>query len=256
MHSQQTADELLRAGDVQGALHEYERLIQEGAENALAYQGAAQCYYQMRKFDEALAAGREAIKLRADLSAAHSIVAYALYRSGKKADSLVEARQAYDLGPGSPEAADCYGTILLAMGKAEEAIPPLRRALEQDSELISASNNLAIAYRDTNQRKLYLQQTISLFEQKRSFHNAIKMVEAGVVTYAGAISILVAVATLLAFVIRVPSLLLIPLIAIVRGWIIAFRFLRERNWLKAISFLLGATVAAGILYVLFVVAFR
>ncbi len=109
------ADALMRVADKSAAIAEYERLVE--AENPLALNNLAWLYME-----------------RSD------------------ARALSTAQKAHELAPDSADIADTLGWILVREGRAEEAIPYLRRSVQLNPRNPTVQYHLGIAYRDTGDR--------------------------------------------------------------------------------------------------------
>jgi serine/threonine-protein kinase len=107
---------------------------------------------EQQKLDEALAAFRQAIRLRADYHEAHNMLGYALARL-KKLDQAANAfSRAITLRPDFHLAHFNLGTVLAEQKKLDEAVAAYRRAIKVRPDLHIAHNNLGVALRE--QKKL------------------------------------------------------------------------------------------------------
>ena len=81
-----------------------------------------------RKYAEAAAAAREAVRLAPDWAEAHSKLGGVLRDQGKTADAIAEYREAVRLRPDWAEVQFQLGTTLMSLGRMADAEGPLRKA--------------------------------------------------------------------------------------------------------------------------------
>lgn len=124
------------------AVEHFRAAIDLDPENALAYTGLADCYTQLGwmklsapadTFPAAKAAAQRALELDDTLAEAHSSLAWArILYDWAWAESEEAFRRALELNPNYAVAHMWYGTLLIAVGRFEEAITAMRRAQELD----------------------------------------------------------------------------------------------------------------------------
>ncbi|WP_210395001.1 XrtA/PEP-CTERM system TPR-repeat protein PrsT [Motiliproteus sediminis] len=95
---------------------------------------------------------KELIKERPDNFIALNNLAWTLNDQGKSSEALTYAQRAYELRPNTPEIADTYGQILLAVDRFEEALQVLKPAFEAQSENPVIGYHYAQALLRTNAR--------------------------------------------------------------------------------------------------------
>jgi tetratricopeptide (TPR) repeat protein len=83
---------------------ELRRELAEAPANALAHALLGLCLGRLRRLDEALNAGREAVRLAPESAYAHYALAYLLDDHGRLEDALAEIGEALRRGPRSPDA--------------------------------------------------------------------------------------------------------------------------------------------------------
>jgi tetratricopeptide (TPR) repeat protein len=94
---------------------------------------------------EAVAAYREAIRLKPDFRMAHCNACAALAAQGKRAEAVAASREAIRLLPDFPEAHYDLGTGLAAQGKWAEAVAAFKEAIRLKPDYPEAHNNLGAA---------------------------------------------------------------------------------------------------------------
>jgi len=123
---------------------------------AAAHAGLADCYNMlatyggkppMEAFPKAKAEARKALDLDDTLAEAHISLAYALFRGDWKwADSEREFRQALAMNPKSAQAHQWYSNLLVALGRADEAIAHTKTAQELDSTSLIIRSHFGFVY--------------------------------------------------------------------------------------------------------------
>src|SRR6516164_8071911 len=97
------------------------------------------------KFDEAVAAYRQAIGIRPDLAEAYSNLGNALFAQGKLDEAVAAYRRAIGIKPDLAEAHSNLGGGLAAQGKLDEAVAAYRRAIGIRPDFAEAHSNLGNA---------------------------------------------------------------------------------------------------------------
>jgi serine/threonine protein kinase/tetratricopeptide (TPR) repeat protein len=123
---------------------------------AVAHAGLADCYNMLatygaqpptEAFPKAKAEARKALDLDDSLAEAHISLAYALFRGDWKwADSEREFRQALAMNPRSAQAHQWYSNLLVAQGRADEAIAHTKSAQELDSTSLIIRSHFGFVY--------------------------------------------------------------------------------------------------------------
>ena len=121
---------------------------------ALAYAGLADAYALLADFNVLPArevmpklqgAAAKALELDANLAEAHTSLAWVNFHQWDWGGAEREFKRALELNASYPTAHLWYGEYLTALGRFDEALPELNRALEQNP--LSPEINLALAYR-------------------------------------------------------------------------------------------------------------
>ncbi len=97
-----------------------------------------------RRYEEAIAACRDALRMRPDLVTAHLTLAGACYDLGNFDEAIVSLRQAMDLEPGRVETHTNLALVYGALGRYDEGISCYRRALEHDQQSAQAHLDLSV----------------------------------------------------------------------------------------------------------------
>jgi serine/threonine protein kinase/tetratricopeptide (TPR) repeat protein len=134
----------------------FEKAVALKPDYAVAHAGLADCYNMLatygarpptEAFPKAKAEARKAIDLDDTLADAHVSLAYALFRGDWKwADSEREFRQAIAMNPRSAQAHQWYSNLLVAMGRADEAIAHTKSAQELDSTSLIIRSHFGFVY--------------------------------------------------------------------------------------------------------------
>lgn len=235
------------------ALQLYLELIREGPANGLAYQGAAQCYWELKNHDAAVSACGKAIELNQNLAIPHIILAknHARHRDFDKA--LAEALKAYEKSPELEEVVNLYGVLLLNNGNVDKSIWVLRQASGLHPESASLHQNLAVAYR----QKRDFKNSVEEMRLKLKYHPSPSSVYWLLVAYQQQyffwITLLVMLSLASALLFKSRVFLVIPAIMAIQGLFWDLEFVRDGRWRKksnlktlAISFLTDCALAIAV----------
>ena len=88
---------LLGQKDYREALRIYLDIVHQFPKDGRAYQGLSQCYFGLRRFDDALSASNKAIQLDENLAMPHVVLAYVYHYWSDYDKALAEAHRAYAL---------------------------------------------------------------------------------------------------------------------------------------------------------------
>jgi tetratricopeptide (TPR) repeat protein len=114
----------------------------EGAEKAEAHAGLATGHLRAERYPDAAEQARNALALDASLARAHVVLAAALVELGEPG-AVEAAEAAAAAAPDDPVAHAAHGEALLKAGRAADAEPALRRALELDASRAETHAQLA-----------------------------------------------------------------------------------------------------------------
>jgi len=112
---------------------------------AVDYYNRGDALYHEGKQEQAIAAFREAIRIRPNYVAAHAILGAALKDQGKLEEAIAEFREAIRIQPDFAVACYVLGDALLEQGKLEEGIAALRDAIRLQPNNALAHNGLGVA---------------------------------------------------------------------------------------------------------------
>jgi tetratricopeptide (TPR) repeat protein len=98
-----------------------------------------------RKLDEAVNAHREAVRLDPKLARAHTNLGVALHEQGRLAEAVAAHREAVRLDPKLARAHTNLGLALRSQGRPGEAVAALRRAIALSPRFATAHHNLGLA---------------------------------------------------------------------------------------------------------------
>ena len=134
----------------------FEKAVALKPDYAVAHAGLADCYNMLatygakpptEAFPKAKAEARKALDLDDSLAEAHISLAYALFRGDWKwADSEREFRQALAMNPRSAQGHQWYSNLLVAQGRADEAIAHTKSAQELDSTSLIIRSHFGFVY--------------------------------------------------------------------------------------------------------------
>jgi TolB-like protein/Tfp pilus assembly protein PilF len=147
-----------RTGDnLKKALAYFEQAAEKDPHYALAYSGMADSctlipFYSagipQDYLPRARAAAQKAVELDDTLAEAHTSLAFVFYVDFENAQSVKEFERAISLNPNYAMAHDWYGALLLsALGRFDQAIAELKRALELEPVLPIINVSLGATYR-------------------------------------------------------------------------------------------------------------
>ncbi len=138
------------------AIQYFQQALERDPKYAAAYAGIADSYSLLPSFTDvaprkAWPAAREAalkaLELDDTLAEAHtSLASIKCYQDWDWDGAGLEFRRAIELDPNYPAAHLWYGRYLAALGRNDEAIAEMKRALENDPFSSGISGNLAMAY--------------------------------------------------------------------------------------------------------------
>ncbi|MFI5457815.1 MAG: tetratricopeptide repeat protein [Isosphaerales bacterium] len=117
-------------------------------DDALAHANLGLVLGAQGKPAEAIAAYREAIRLKPDFAEAHRNLGLALQIQGKLAEAVAESSEAIRLEPDYAEAHNSLGAALKGQGKLAEAIAECREAIRLKPDSAEAHNNLGNALQE------------------------------------------------------------------------------------------------------------
>ena len=125
--------------------------------NYIASTNLAEALFESGRFDEAIAACQEALKIKPDFAAAHVDIGAALVKNRQGGDgarrpngaideAIVHYRRALQIKPDLAQAHSNLGTALLLKGQVDESISHYQKALEIDPNYAEARCSLGNAF--------------------------------------------------------------------------------------------------------------
>jgi tetratricopeptide (TPR) repeat protein/SAM-dependent methyltransferase len=131
--------------DHPAGVHLIRQAIAKSGGSALYYCNLGACYRALNRFDEAIAAFREAIRLQPGFVGACYNLAMALEAAGSPHEALKAYDEVLRLNSGYVEALNNRGGLLSSLGRTEEAVDSYRRAVACRPRAASLRYNLANA---------------------------------------------------------------------------------------------------------------
>jgi eukaryotic-like serine/threonine-protein kinase len=161
----------------------FNQAIEKDPTYALAYVGLADYYAVSPDYEpfqraemapKSIAAARKALAIDDTLPGAHAALAGASQDLWDWAGAEREYKRALELNPNEGNARQWYGLYLFAVGRNEEALAQIKRALEGDPLNLTINTNLAAGYANMRQYDLALDQfkkTIDIDPNYASAHD-------------------------------------------------------------------------------------
>ncbi len=157
------------------ALAIFQQILMDNPKDALACQGISQALYGLKRYKEAIQVSLQSLELNTNLAVPHTVLAYSYYSLGEKDKGKNEAELALAIDPTSADALCCMGIFSLLDKKENDAQKYLEEAVKIKPEHYLAQYNLAVAYQNTNNKKLF-KQTIILFKMKPGVNYFLKLI--------------------------------------------------------------------------------
>lgn len=242
------ADEQLSGGDPRKALETYLAIVKVDPRSAAAHQGVAQCQYQLRQYAEATESARVALGLDPALTAPRILLAYIHAQNKDLEQAHREAQKALDLAPSSFETLNCFGVILAAEKKYDEAAPYLRLATKIDPWALSTHHNLAIVYGQIEDSPNLLHELRTIYRLQPSLGNGLRLLSTLHHEYLLYLVVGMALVIVLAGILSLPVLLLLPALYVAWLCINAYWEFRNRRWRGGVSMLVLTLVFAVALW--------
>jgi eukaryotic-like serine/threonine-protein kinase len=167
-----TPDSLEKAKDY------FNQAIERDPNYALAYVGLAEYYDVLPEYapasvhdtmPKARAAAQRALAIDDTLPEAHATLASTYTSSWDWVASEREYKRALELNPNYAQAHKVYCLYLLVLGRQQEALAEIKRAMELDSLNLSYLNNLGELYKYGRQYDLAIEQFKKVMEMDPSF---------------------------------------------------------------------------------------
>jgi FkbM family methyltransferase len=133
---------LKEQGKLDEAVAAYRQAIRIKADSAETHSNLGVALYDQGKLDEAVAAYRQAIRIKPDYAMAHCNLGNALKEQGKLDEAVAALRKAIGIMPDYAEAHSNLGNALGEQGKLDEAVAAHRQATGIKPDLAEARSNL------------------------------------------------------------------------------------------------------------------
>lgn len=127
------AQELHNKGKIQLALQEYLNILGNNPQNALAYQGLAQCKYALKEYDAASEASNKALEINPNLYIPHVVLAYIYWEQKKFFECEAEFRHAITNSSTTILPYLAFGSFLTYKERWNESEEMLRTAINLNS---------------------------------------------------------------------------------------------------------------------------
>jgi len=132
-----------KSGDLARAADIYQELLSVDPDHADALNRFGLLVYQAGQPQAALGILARALQARPGFTEAHYNMALALIALGRRAEALTNAAAAAKPDSAPAQACNLLGSLLLDLGRLQEAEAALRRALDRMPEMVSALTNYA-----------------------------------------------------------------------------------------------------------------
>ena len=139
---------LKEQGKLDEAIAAYRQAIRVKPDFADAHSNLGLALQEQGKLDEAIAAYRQAIGIKPDLAEAHSNLGNALKEQGKLDEAVTAFRQAIGIKSDLAEAYSNLGSVLLSQGKLDDAVAAFRQAIRIKPNYTEAHSNLGVALKE------------------------------------------------------------------------------------------------------------
>ena len=188
------ASEYIQAGNISGALEEYEKALEEFPDNPLIYQCLGHLYGDRGNFEEALVNYKKALDIEENLPFTRNNMGLLFAKTGQLDKAISEFKAAIDLCPQEDQFWNNTGNAWARSGNFKEAIFYINKAVELNNSSINYKFNLALCLEKDNQfnkaielyeeilskdpvNKKSLERLISLYKKEKNYEKAIKLLE-------------------------------------------------------------------------------
>jgi len=132
-----------QCGQPEAALACIDQAIAIRPSNAMYHVNRAGAFLALRRLDETVAAGREAVRLKRNCAEAYQVMGHALSDLGRPEEALAAYRDALRHKPELPDLYNNIGLALRQSGRLEEAVVALRQGVKHTPRDAVAQGNLA-----------------------------------------------------------------------------------------------------------------
>jgi uncharacterized protein (TIGR02145 family) len=134
------------AGRYQEAIEAFKQAIKLKPDDAEAYNNLGFAYNKLGRLQEAIEAYKQAIKLKPDYAEAHNNLGNVYNKLGRYQEAIDTFKQTIKLKPDLVEAHYNSGIAYKNLGRWEEAIEAFKQAIKLKPDFAEAYNNLGVAY--------------------------------------------------------------------------------------------------------------
>jgi tetratricopeptide (TPR) repeat protein/mono/diheme cytochrome c family protein len=120
----------------------YTKLLQGDLSNPIRHDAVASLYLDAGRFDEAIAAYRESLRLNSESAPTHYNLGFALSARGRREEAIAQFREAIRIDPEYALAHNNLGALLQVAGQDDEALLHYRRAVMLRPDNLDARTNL------------------------------------------------------------------------------------------------------------------
>jgi tetratricopeptide (TPR) repeat protein len=135
-----------KAGRYNEAIEAFKEAVRLRPNFAKAYNNLGSAYNSIGKYDEAIAALKQAIRLNPNIGLAYNNLGFAYMKKGKRDESVRLFKKAILLNPNLPDSYQNLGGAYIAIGKYDQAIAVLSKALRLNPDLTLAHQFIGFAY--------------------------------------------------------------------------------------------------------------
>ena len=120
----------------------YTKLLKGDPSNPLRHDAVASLYLDAGRFDDAIAAYRESLRLNDESAPTHYNLGFALSGRGRRAEAIAQFQEALRIDPDYAQAHNNLGALLQVIGQPDQALDHYRRAVALRPDNIEARANL------------------------------------------------------------------------------------------------------------------
>ncbi|HEX8772938.1 MAG TPA: VWA domain-containing protein [Pyrinomonadaceae bacterium] len=127
--------ELYNSGKYEDAVKAYKQAVKVKPDYAEAHNNLGDAYFQLKQYKKAVEAYRQAIRYKPDLASAHNHMGTAYFKQGEHNRAIEAYREAIRLDPKSPSAYHNLGAVYLERGDKDAALEQYKILKALDSEM-------------------------------------------------------------------------------------------------------------------------
>jgi tetratricopeptide (TPR) repeat protein len=137
-----------RTGRFEQAIQAFKQAIRLSPTNHAVHYNIGNALRRQGKLDEAVTAYRKALSIKPDYVGAHNNIGVALREQGRLDEAIAAYQRALAVRPDYVEAYKNLGTALYEQHRLDEAIATYRKALSIRPDYVEAHNNMGVALRE------------------------------------------------------------------------------------------------------------